>query len=106
MKIPDRQSGIEAGPAAVTVANSMRLGSLLSRIFDALSLRYLSTCGAPRGARAIFGSRAIRTALLGAPLFHPEEGRRPVSKEREKLFDKSRTHLRRGKEKARPQSSP
>ena len=42
------RSGARCRP---TSQNSMRGGSRLWRIFDALSLRYLSACGAPEGAR-------------------------------------------------------
>ena len=44
------------GPVPIDAANGMRLGSLLWCIFDARSLRYLSACGAPRGARVPKGT--------------------------------------------------
>ena len=62
--IPKRKRGPATEKSA---ANKHAPGSLLSRIFDALSLRIFRACGAPRGARVPQGTSHKDFALLGAP---------------------------------------
>src|SRR4051794_34226214 len=52
---------------------SMRFGARVSALLSALSLRYLSACGAPKGARAVLQKTATPLGLrLSAR--HPLQG--------------------------------